>query len=72
MYDNAMFSVGIIGASGYTGSELLRICANHPNFDVKTAVASTYADTAVSDLHTHLSAQYPEMLFEDKDRYNHL
>ena len=67
MYDNAMFSVGIIGASGYTGSELLRICASHPNFDVKTAVASTYADTAVSDLHTHLSAQYPEMLFEDKD-----
>ena len=56
MYDNAMFSVGIIGASGYTGAELLRICAQHPNFDVKTAVSSTYAQTAVSDLHAHLSA----------------
>ena len=67
MYDDTMFSVGIIGASGYTGAELLRICAQHPNFDVKTAVSSTYAQTAVSDLHAHLSAQYPEMLFEDQD-----
>jgi N-acetyl-gamma-glutamyl-phosphate reductase len=43
LYDDTMISVGIIGASGYTGAELLRICSKHPNFEVKTAVASTYA-----------------------------
>ena len=62
-----MFSVGIIGASGYTGAELLRICSQHPNFEVKTAVASTHAGTAISDVHSHLSLEFPEMLFEGKD-----
>ena len=62
-----MISVGIIGASGYTGAELLRICSRHPSFEVKTAVASTYAGTAISDVHAHLSPEFPEMLFEDKD-----
>ena len=62
-----MFSVGIIGASGYTGAELLRICSKHPNFAVRTAVASSHAGTAISDVHPHLSLEFPEMLFEGKD-----
>ena len=62
-----MFSVGIIGASGYTGAELLRICSQNQNFEVKTAVASTHAGTAISDVHSHLSLEFPEMLFEGKD-----
>ena len=62
-----MFSVGIIGASGYTGAELLRICSNHPNFEIKTAVASSQAGTAISDVHSHLSSEFPAMLFESKD-----
>ena len=62
-----MFSVGIIGASGYTGAELLRICSKHPNFEIKTAVASSQAGTAISDVHSHLSSEFPAMLFESKD-----
>ena len=35
-----MLSVGIIGASGFTGAELLRLCAAHPEFRVElTATA---------------------------------
>ena len=29
-----MRSVAIIGASGFTGAELLRICAQHPQLEV--------------------------------------
>ncbi|MFM7494277.1 MAG: N-acetyl-gamma-glutamyl-phosphate reductase, partial [Acidimicrobiaceae bacterium] len=29
-----MFSVGILGASGFVGAELLRLCASHPEFEV--------------------------------------
>ncbi|MEE1565828.1 MAG: hypothetical protein V1249_12695, partial [Acidimicrobiales bacterium] len=32
-----MASVGIIGASGFTGAELLRLCAAHPDLDVVVA-----------------------------------
>ena len=32
--------VGIIGASGYTGAELLRLCAQHPNVEVVSPPAT--------------------------------
>ena len=32
--------VGVAGASGYTGAELLRLCAAHPQLDVVYAGAS--------------------------------
>ena len=32
-----MTSVGILGATGYMGAELLRLCAGHPRHDVRQA-----------------------------------
>ncbi|MGH9290676.1 MAG: hypothetical protein ACRD0V_20665, partial [Acidimicrobiales bacterium] len=29
--------MGIVGASGYTGAELLRLCSQHPQLDVRVA-----------------------------------
>ena len=43
-YDHAMaFHAGIIGASGFTGAELLRLLAGHPAIDVAVATADTQA-----------------------------
>ena len=36
-----MIRVGIIGASGFTGAELLRLCAGHPELDVVRATGDT-------------------------------
>ena len=63
MYVNAMVDVGIVGASGFTGAELLRICAAHPSFDVVAATGDTKAGTLVADLYPSLAAAYPEMTF---------
>ncbi|MBT5581834.1 MAG: N-acetyl-gamma-glutamyl-phosphate reductase, partial [Acidimicrobiaceae bacterium] len=46
-----MQKVVIIGASGFTGAELLRICAAHPEFDVTAATGDSQAGTAVADLY---------------------
>ncbi len=46
--------VGIIGASGYTGAELMRILAGHPDVDVAYITAHTYAGKCVGDLYPHL------------------
>ena len=35
-----MHQVAIIGASGFTGAELLRICALHPELNVVAATLS--------------------------------
>ena len=54
-----MVSVGIIGASGFTGAELLRLCAGHPDLDVELATGDTQAGTKVADLYPSLAAAYP-------------
>ena len=58
-----MIAVGIIGASGFTGAELLRICANHPSFEVVVATGDTQVGNRVADLYPRLAAAYPETTF---------
>ena len=60
-----MISVGIIGASGFTGAELLRICANHPHFEVKYATGDSQAGTLARTLYPSLAAMYPNLVIEE-------
>ena len=62
-----MKRVGIIGASGYTGAELLRLCAQHPEFDVVYATAESHAGTLASSLYPSLAAKYPDLVFSEAD-----
>ena len=62
-----MISVGIIGASGFTGAELLRICASHPHFEVKYATGDSQAGTLARSLYPSLAATYPNLVFEEFD-----
>src|SRR5256886_4187220 len=57
----AQTRVGIIGASGYTGAELLRLCAGHPSFDVVYATADSSAGQRAADLYPSLAAAYPDL-----------
>ncbi|HUP71316.1 MAG TPA: N-acetyl-gamma-glutamyl-phosphate reductase [Acidimicrobiales bacterium] len=62
-----MIRVGIFGASGYAGAELLRLCAGHPEFDVVFAAAASQAGTAAAELYPSLAAAYPDLVFADPD-----
>lgn len=59
--------VGVVGASGYTGAELLRLCAVHPEFEVTWATGDTQAGTLASALYPSLAAAYPDLVFEEFD-----
>src|SRR4051812_5906000 len=59
-----MGKVGIIGASGYTGAELLRLCAGHPELSVELATGDSQAGTAVADLYPSLAGAYGDLAFE--------
>ena len=59
-----MTAIGIIGASGFTGAELLRICAQHPEFEVRFASGETQAGTRLAALYPSLGAAYPDQVFE--------
>jgi N-acetyl-gamma-glutamyl-phosphate reductase len=62
-----MTSVGIIGASGFTGAELLRLCAQHPHFDVKLATGDSQAGTRIADLYPSLAGAYGDTGFASFD-----
>jgi len=47
-------NVGIIGVSGYTGLELVKMLINHPQFNLNYAANST-GETTIDELHPSLS-----------------
>ena len=56
-------NIGVIGASGYSGGELLRLLTVHPSFSVEYIAAGSNAGALISDLHPHLSS-YAAQQFE--------
>lgn len=56
-------SIGIIGASGFTGAELLRLCAGHPAFEVRFATGDSQAGVSVADLYPNLAGAYGSLEF---------
>ena len=62
-----MVTVGIVGASGYTGAEMLRIAAGHPDFKVVYAAGDTQAGTLAASLYPALAGAYPNLIFEEWD-----
>lgn len=57
-------SAGIVGASGFTGAELLRLLAWHPNLDVKVATGDSMAGEAIADVYPSLAAAYGDRRFD--------
>jgi N-acetyl-gamma-glutamyl-phosphate reductase len=45
-----MISVGIIGASGYTGEELVKILQNHPEVEITSLTSRSHAGKKISDV----------------------
>ena len=45
-----MISVGIIGASGYTGEELVKILQKHPEVQIKSLTSRTHAGKKIDDV----------------------
>jgi N-acetyl-gamma-glutamylphosphate reductase len=60
-YHRSVVSIGIVGGSGFTGAELLRLCAGHPDLTVELATGDTQVGAAVADAYPSLAAAYPEL-----------
>src|SRR5207249_7957481 len=62
--DAPMVRVGVVGASGYTGAELLRLIAGHPDFELAYATGDSSAGVRAAELYPSLAAAYPDLVFE--------
>lgn len=58
--------VGVLGASGYAGGELLRLLAAHPVFEPTYLAAGSNAGESVTSVHSHLT-NYEGTFFESVD-----
>jgi N-acetyl-gamma-glutamyl-phosphate reductase common form len=53
--EEAMIKVGILGGSGYGGSELLRLLLFHPQVEIKLVTANEHAGKRVAAAHPNLA-----------------
>lgn len=58
--------VGVVGASGYSGGELLRILAGHPKCEIVCATSRSLAGKSIAEAHPNLRGVL-DMKFEDLD-----
>src|SRR5271156_1657621 len=47
-------NIAIIGASGYTGAELIRILLNHPHVQIKALTGDSQAGKDMAEVYPHL------------------
>jgi N-acetyl-gamma-glutamyl-phosphate reductase len=57
------YRAAVAGASGYTGAELLRLLAGHPEIEVLHVTAEANAGAAVTTLYPGLAPAYPDTIF---------
>lgn len=64
--------IGIIGATGYTGSELGRILSNHPDVEIAVITSESKAGKRFSDVHPSFTgiAEYELVSVDAIDEYN--
>jgi N-acetyl-gamma-glutamyl-phosphate reductase len=49
-----MIDVAIVGASGYTGGELIRFLLNHPEVEIKDVTSRKYDGVPIHKVHPHI------------------
>ncbi len=59
-----MIKVAILGASGFVGAELLRLCAGHPAFAPTRLFGDSQAGTKLAHVHPHLALAFPDHVVE--------
>ncbi|MWJ29211.1 N-acetyl-gamma-glutamyl-phosphate reductase [Halomonas sp. ZH2S] len=62
-----MIKVGIVGGTGYTGVELLRLLAHHRDVSVEVITSRSEAGMEVCDMYPNLRGHYDNLTFSEPD-----
>lgn len=63
----AKISIGVIGASGYTGGDLVRLAARHPAMEITVLTAGSHAGKPMAAVFPHLGALDLPALVSNED-----
>ena len=65
--------VAVIGASGYTGADLIRLAQRHPNIEISYLVAKTHAGKPIEQVFPHLRGLgLPDLVDSDAVEWSNL
>lgn len=66
---NDKIRIGVLGASGYTGADLVRLALLHPQMEITALTANTHAGKSMAEVFPHLSfVELPRLTtIEDAD-----
>ena len=56
----ATHKIGVIGASGYTGADLVRLAVRHPAMEISALTANAHAGKTMAEVFPHLAAHLNE------------
>ncbi len=59
--------ISILGATGYTGEELLRILANHPEAQIQYLTSENQTGASLNQVYPHLFQFYHDKLISIKE-----
>jgi N-acetyl-gamma-glutamyl-phosphate reductase len=59
--------IGVIGASGYTGADLIRLAARHPSIHIRVLTANTHAGKPAHEVFPHFSSLDLPPLVKNED-----
>jgi N-acetyl-gamma-glutamyl-phosphate reductase len=65
MHEGKVIEVGIVGGTGYTGVELLRLLAGHPQANVRTITSRKEAGLPVAQMFPSLRGHYDDLSYSD-------
>src|SRR5262245_57083358 len=58
--------IGVLGASGYTGADIVRMAQDHPAMEIVTLTGATQAGQPMADVFGHLAfAELPDLITVD-------
>ena len=68
-----MYKIAILGASGYTGAELIRIIYNHPEMEIVVLAANSKAGQSMENVFPHLrSLKLPSLIKVDEVDFDNI
>jgi N-acetyl-gamma-glutamyl-phosphate reductase len=68
-----MYKIAILGASGYTGAELIRIIHNHPEMEIVVLAANSKAGQSMESVFPHLrSLNLPSLIKVDEVDFDNI
>lgn len=64
---NKPISAVVLGATGYVGGELLRLLADHPQFELAAAVSNSRSGETIAATYPNLAGHYGERRFSGRE-----